>query len=41
VFVAAPLLLIFGEGHEEGTVFTSAEEATGATEETTEEVVEG
>jgi SecD/SecF fusion protein len=41
VFVAAPLLLIFGEGHEEGS-FVSSDETTAAAEVSTqEEVVEG
>jgi SecD/SecF fusion protein len=40
VFVAAPLLLIFGEGHDEHAI-TSSDESVATTEVSTEEVVEG
>jgi SecD/SecF fusion protein len=42
VFVAAPLLLIFGEGHDEEAIATSTSDEPSATkEESTEEVLEG
>ena len=41
VFVAAPLLLIFGEGNEEDQIGTAVEHQTASQEESAEQVVEG